>query len=729
MSDDAALDALDAYVDALATSDASDARAALLEAHPELADELAMIESLQRAADSLAIDVTPRETEGAPPRGRLLPPGTRLGDHVLEELIGTGGMGEVYRARHEVLGRDVAIKVLRRYLADEPEAAARFRAEVQTLASLGPHPNVVTALHASEHEGRLYFVMEHVPGEDLSRLVRRDGPLPPAEAIDVVAQAARGLAHAHAGGIVHRDIKPSNLRRTPDGVVKVVDLGLASLAPRDVVDESSGRQTWVDELVGSLDYMAPEQADDPGVADARADLYSLGCTMYFLLEGRAPFADRLALKKLMAHAIDPPPPLTVEVPAAVRSVLAQLLEKDPAARPASAEALVAALEAARPAVDAPVGDERPTQAPEATRSAGPWRVVALVAVLVALAALGGLAWGLLRPTEGAGLREGGGVSGALDADDARRPKVGARFDAYAVTVEEGRTYIWTARSRAFDPVLLLRADGWEVDVNDDAPGLGTAAQIVWTADRSGEVEIVASASDREASGAYHVEMDRLRVPALALDGPIAGALDASDARLPSDDSRLDRYWMRVESGQTYVLEMRGEGFTPYLFLENDDHTPFAAGQPIDERTARLVYVAEQAGAVFVIANAARPTDTGAYTLSAANREGGDEVLSERGVLGDGDLTLAEDGSWYDEYPLPVRAGHRYVITMQSEELDPYLLLVGEHDERLAQNDDADGTNSRIVYTAPADARLRVFANSYAAGMRGGYTVSARELPP
>merc|ERR1712025_1512039 len=147
-------------------------------------------------------------------------------------------------------------------------------------------------MHASEREGRLYLVMEHVPGGDLRRLVAAEGPLPPERARRYVRQAAAGLAHAHAAGLVHRDVKPSNLLLGEDDVVKVVDLGLSRLAM------SEARPRWADELVGSLDYMAPEQADDPEKADARSDLYALGCTLHFLLAGRPPFADRLMLKKL-----------------------------------------------------------------------------------------------------------------------------------------------------------------------------------------------------------------------------------------------------------------------------------------------------------------------------------------------------------------------------------------------------------------------------------------------
>ncbi|MCB9591544.1 MAG: serine/threonine protein kinase [Sandaracinaceae bacterium] len=738
---DGIAEALDAFVEALLEGDVADADEWLAR-HPDLdaalREDLELVASLHRAAESVAADshAAPAST---PEARRFLEPGDRLGEHVIEELLGAGGMGEVYRARHEVLDKDVAIKVLRPFLAEEPDAVARFRREVQAQAKLAPHPNVVTATHASEHDGRLYLVMELVPGTNLSRLVRAEGPLEPARAADLIRQAAAGLAHAHAAGIVHRDVKPSNLLLTDDGTVKVVDLGLASLTQAD----EEGRHTWVDELVGSLDYMSPEQANRPGDADARSDLYSLGCTLYFLLEGRPPFADRLALKKLMAHAVDPPPPLSRQAPGALRAILTRLLEKAPAARFATADELVSALEEladAPSSTDAKTLSQRarpkaPSSAPEAEgpreplarprdpgsrRSAwvlGGFTVLLFGSLLLALG---------MRTLRRPSLAEDFPVTGVLEAGDGIRPKERSFFDSHLVMVEEGTTYVFTMRSLHVDPMLVLRAESWEIEQSDDAPGAGLTAQIVWTADRD-EVELVATTPSAGESGRYVLTVDTLAAPALVLDHPTDGRLEATDAHY-TDDSLLDRYWLHVDAGETYVLTMRGDGFAPFLFLETSDRRMVAVSQPVEgtEREVRLVYIPDESGVVFVGANAALAGEGGAYHLGAASELAGDEVLSEAGVLGEGDPTL-DDGSLYHPHPLSVEEGRTYVITMRSEAFDTYLLLVDPDDVRLAQNDDAIGTDSRIVYRASRTRPLQVYANTYTSGMAGPYTLTVREL--
>jgi len=744
-------DALDLYVQALLDGEAADVDAWLAE-HPELdaalRDELEMVASLHRAAGSVVADAESAESgasDGASASGtRLIERGTRLGECVVEELIGAGGMGEVYRAHHEVMGRDVALKVLRPFLADQPDAVARFRKEVKAQASLGPHANVVTAMHASEHEGRLYLVMEHVPGTNLSRLVRAEGPVEPQRAAKMIGEAARGLAHAHAAGIVHRDIKPSNLLLTEDGQVKVVDLGLARLAMS--TDDSEARPTWVDELVGSLDYMAPEQANRPDDADERSDLYALGCTLYFLLEGRAPFADRLALKKLMAHAVDAPPSLTRAVPEGLRAVLSRLLEKDPALRYPSADALLTALEAlgseaagsetlsmsgsgaGLPSSSVDRGSSNLRGAPQTSRAASRNRWLLGGAALVFLLSSVALLGILLTRKPPVQLGVGSPVSGTLEAGDGLRPKEHAFFDAHPLNVVEGQTYVFTMRSLAFDPMLLLRAESWEVGQNDDAPGGGLGAQMVWTAVSTGPIEVVATTPVEGAGGSYVLSVEPLDLPALTLESTVRGTLETSDERFVEDDTLLDRYWLATEAGETYVFTMQGQGFLPFLFLATDDQRMIAGSRPTPGETnsVTLVYIAERAGAVFVGANTQLPGGSGAYELTVASELAGEEVLHEGGILSEGDPTLGDE-SYYDEHPLPVRAGHTYVITMRSDDFDAYLLLVDSDGTRVAQNDDAIGTDSRLVYRAREDAQMRVQANSYTSGMQGQYTLIAREL--
>lgn len=743
MTDANEMDALDALVDALAAGADPDE---LARAHPALAEEIALVASLQRAADSVALDAAEEasfdgaedatgEADDDPRDGaavsvpHLLAPGTRLGECVLEDLLGAGGMGEVYLARDEVLGREVAVKVLRPSLADDPESVSRFRRELKAQASLSAHPNVVTALHASEADGRLYLVMEHVEGTDLRRLVRGEGPVAPARAARLIAQAARGLAHAHAHGIIHRDIKPSNLLVTARGEVKLSDLGLASLSRRDA-GEAEAERAWVDELIGSLDYMAPEQAKDPDAATEKSDLYALGCTLYFLLEGRAPFADRLALKKLMAHAVEPPPPLSRDVPQRLREVLASLLAKDPSERPTSAEAVAAQLGELTPASE----PTRETTAPPA-RGPGPWRAIAAALGLIAAGAIGVAAWlGTRADDPTARLVQHGAVRGRLDVGDRSGDKSGVRLETYVVPVEAGRTYAWTLRSLELDPTLTLSArtdeGAWELARNDDAPGLGRAAQIVWTADRTGDVELTVSGVRRSAAGDYLLTMEELRRRELRLGETVRGRLESGDARLYSDDSLVDYYWLPVRAGETYVLEAEGEGYTPFVFLETADRRPFGTSQPIGGEVDRvqLTYVSTEAGALFVGMGTVPQDGHGDYTLRVTTELVGELTLSVNGTLEEGDALL-RDNTLADYHTFAATSGHTYVITMHSDDFDTFLLLESGGGLRVATNDDALQTDSRIVYRAERDDEMRVIANAFRPGMAGAYRLTVLDVAP
>jgi WD40 repeat protein/serine/threonine protein kinase len=255
-----------------------------------------------------------------------------LGSYVLLERVGEGGMGTVFKARNWKLGRVVALKVIRPERLANPIIARRFEREIRAAARLD-HVNVVHAHDAEEVAGTHFLVMEYVEGIDLSRLVHQRGPLPVAEACDCVRQAALGLQHAHQAGLVHRDIKPSNLLRSRDGVVKVLDLGLAR-TEIPAADETS-QLTQEGQMMGTADYLAPEQARDAHAADIRSDLYSLGCTFYYLLTGRVPFPGGSALEKLLRHQLDPPAPLEElrpDVPPDVAAVVHRLMAKRPGER-------------------------------------------------------------------------------------------------------------------------------------------------------------------------------------------------------------------------------------------------------------------------------------------------------------------------------------------------------------------------------------------------------------
>jgi WD40 repeat protein len=295
------------------------------------------------------------------------------------DLLGKGGMGAVYRAEHRLMGRTVALKVLSGHLTARPEVVERFRAEVRAAAVLS-HPNIVQA-HDADSAGDVHFlVMEHVCGTDLARLVAERGPLGVADACRYVRMAALGLQHALEHGMTHRDVKPHNLMLDSDGVVKVLDFGLARLL--QAAGEPAPGMTAEGVVLGTVEYMAPEQADDPHAADARSDVYSLGCTLYHLLAGRVPFPEGNALQRLKAHAEKTATPirdLRPDVPEALAAVLARLMARDPADRyqtPAEAAAALAPFTVPPPA---PVARRRRR------------RLAVAVAVLLLLAPLAALA--------------------------------------------------------------------------------------------------------------------------------------------------------------------------------------------------------------------------------------------------------------------------------------------------------------------------------------------------
>jgi formylglycine-generating enzyme required for sulfatase activity/tRNA A-37 threonylcarbamoyl transferase component Bud32 len=253
---------------------------------------------------------------------------------VLREL-GRGGMGVVYLARNKGLDRREVLKVVNQKLLDQPGAAERFRREMRSAAKLN-HKNIVTAYAAPQVGELLLFAMEYVEGEDLAKLVKAKGPLAVVNACYYAQQVALGLQHAHDRGLVHRDIKPGNLILARDGkkqVVKILDFGLAK-ATRE--HQATGHDlTGTGMLLGTPQYMAPEQTLDAARADIRADIYSLGCTLYFLLTGRPPFQADSLYELLHAHQLKETAPLTElrgEVPAGLAAVVARMLAKDPARR-------------------------------------------------------------------------------------------------------------------------------------------------------------------------------------------------------------------------------------------------------------------------------------------------------------------------------------------------------------------------------------------------------------
>lgn len=251
----------------------------------------------------------------------------QLGKYIIERKIGAGGMGTVFLARDSELKRTVALKVLPRDKAENPILVRRFRAEAQAAAQLR-HPNIVAVFDSGEADGYLYIAMEYVEGRDLFEMVTRRGVVPVRRSIDIVKQVAAALQHAYEQNIVHRDIKPSNLLIRRDGVVKLTDLGLA----RSIDDTLETNITRAGTTVGTVDYMAPEQARNSKLADIRSDLYSLGCTWYQMLTGSPPFPEGSVTNKLQAHAIKAPPDprdKNPNVPEGLTAVIGRMMAKKP----------------------------------------------------------------------------------------------------------------------------------------------------------------------------------------------------------------------------------------------------------------------------------------------------------------------------------------------------------------------------------------------------------------
>jgi serine/threonine-protein kinase len=251
-------------------------------------------------------------------------------------------MGVVYRAEHKLMGRVVALKVVGRRYTANPAVVERFRREVRAASRLD-HPNIVKAHDADEANGLHFLVMEYVEGLSLDRMVARRGPLPVSTACLCVRLAALGLQHAHERGLVHRDIKPHNLMVTRKGQVKVLDFGLARFGAEvdlplraDAPGYPNQAVTTPSLVLGTPDYLSPEQAKNAHAVDIRADIYSLGCVLYFLLTGKAPFAKFAGgIEKMLAHVEDDPEPVRTvrpEVPEGVADVLRKMMAKDPARR-------------------------------------------------------------------------------------------------------------------------------------------------------------------------------------------------------------------------------------------------------------------------------------------------------------------------------------------------------------------------------------------------------------
>ena len=358
---------------------------------PEAGDDATMISGRpEESAGSGGGSTAPRQSAGRGTTteiGQLLE-GSMLGAYRLDHFIGGGGMGAVFQALDTTLHRTVAIKVLARQQSDDEENLRRFRNEAQSAARLD-HENIGRVHAVGSDQGWHYIVLEYIEGMNLRDLVRAEGPFDPARAVDVSIQVAEALEHASQRAVVHRDIKPSNIVITPAGRARIVDMGLARL--HQVAGD--GDLTASGMTLGTFDYISPEQARDPRAADVRSDLYSLGCTMYFMLAGEPPFADGTMVQKLLKHQQAEPPGIgevRSDVPKRLAGIIRRLMEKDPGDRYQRPAVLVAELVACAEEQGFAVTAPRPTTSPGRAAEPGSSRLLWLVPATLLVALVGGL---------------------------------------------------------------------------------------------------------------------------------------------------------------------------------------------------------------------------------------------------------------------------------------------------------------------------------------------------
>src|SRR5262245_8829857 len=315
--------------------------------------DIATICPICTAGNQYTVEEVPPTEAPAPPSEQFHPGEVIGGFEILSELS-RGGMGVIYKAKQIGMQRLVALKILLPDRLGHPGALRRFQREVRAAALLS-HPNIVTVYHTDLEGPRPYLAMEYVPGIDLCRLVKRAGPRPIADACHYIQETAKGLQHAFERHLVHRDIKPSNLIVTPSpldtatggaaapaagaavraGIVKILDMGLARVISAEEVSEAVGSLTHAGEFLGTPDYIAPEQAEDPRQADIRSDLFSLGGTLYFLLAGEVPYPGTTLIQKLRRQLSDPVPSVRSrrpDVPVELDALIQKLMARDPAER-------------------------------------------------------------------------------------------------------------------------------------------------------------------------------------------------------------------------------------------------------------------------------------------------------------------------------------------------------------------------------------------------------------
>ncbi len=376
--------------------------------------------------------------------------------YTVKRELDRGGMGVVYLAENRLMGRYEVLKLIGQQCTERPGLLERFHREIRAVAKLR-HPNIVTAYHADRLGESIVFAMEYVDGLDLSRIVRARGPLPVAHACSYIHQAALALEHAHEQGMVHRDIKPSNLMLARQGnraTIKVLDFGLAKVKSEGLED---GGLTHDGQLLGTPQYLAPEQTVDPRSADIRADIYSLGCTLYFLLAGRPPFAASNLYELLQAHQSMEATPLHLaraEVPVELAVIVSKMMAKDPKQRFQTPREVAQSLKPYFKAGSERVVVDKPAN-PEAERSVEPlrrrtWWLWPSLAGAAGIAALMAALWvGLTGMTirDGFLILEHFPANAVVEVDGARVPVERTDGDVVTAHVRPGKRAVVVSRGQ------------------------------------------------------------------------------------------------------------------------------------------------------------------------------------------------------------------------------------------------------------------------------------------
>lgn len=688
-----------------------------------------------------------------------------LGSYVLLERIGEGGMGTVFKAHNWKLDRVCALKVIRKEKLTSDDAIRRFAREIEIAGQLN-HLNVVRAYDAGESHGAHFIVMEYVAGVNLSKMVKDQGPVQPSLACEYIRQAALGLQHAHERGLVHRDIKPGNLLLAhAEGVatVKVLDMGLARIAGDDNDDVTSLTDTGA--LVGTIDYMSPEQSKSAHTVDVRSDLYSLGCAFYYLLVGKAPFAGGSSAEKLLKHQIEHPKrieEIRPDVPAVITDVVHKLLAKKPEDRFQTAAELAEHLRVvlankhlwttAAPVaefVHPPSGSSSVTApltkpisatvASDATvvqRNAdarpAPVTFFALAGSVVALVLLG-----LLLNWTGVFSRTPEkppvppppvidpviAMEGELTREDRPDPyrekvlKVSSPHRVHNVKLEAGKSYRIDLQSNYFDTYLRVEnAEGLCLAVDDDG-GENKNSQVNFVATENAPYKLIVTST--QGTGPYTLKLTP------------SPALFIQNGKLTDFEQT---FTVNLSPGTRYAVDLVSKDFDAFLRIEN------AKGDLIDEsdtggvqRNARLFIEPPQAGDYKIVATSRDSSGRGNYTLSVAAAGkapiptplGGGPV---QGQLLPSDLPDKVRAQPCKIYSFPMSAGKLYQIDLEAIAFDPYLRLESPNGKHLTADDDSgEGLCAQINFTPPRDGIYRIVATSYSTAGTGHFTLRVSTL--